>query len=425
MNALSPLKLKTMDLGIFNISETAIGRLKRFKGFDPDYYQKNSPDVVAAGVCPYKHYLEFGAKEHRRMGSDLHIARSIGDVASVPTNDSIAPGEQVIELGSVQVLCSSKGNFFMTSIARQLCDELVRHGIDVTFGDETCNPEENYQNRIIVAPHEFFHDGRGNNWKNNKTISNSIMLSTEQIQTRWFGESIPYLLESKGVIDMYHHSMQLLKSAGMRAMHYVPNPPCLSTSNVTPRLSRHPLFKSLPKRAHTTQYSVAYEDRPIDVCFFGAESPHRDLVLARCAPFMARLETFLYYRRLRFGPLTGEDDVLVDLATHVCGHSKICLNIHRDRFGAFEWFRIVYQGMRSGSLVLSEHCLPVPGFVDGEHYISVHSRHMGEMIEWLVTDQSGINHANRIRDNCSRFLADCHVANIGASNIVSFLAACS
>lgn len=38
-----------------------------FPSFDPDIYKELHPDVEAAGVDPYRHYLEFGIKEGRRI----------------------------------------------------------------------------------------------------------------------------------------------------------------------------------------------------------------------------------------------------------------------------------------------------------------------------------------------------------------------
>ncbi len=38
--------------------------------FDAEWYLKRNPDVAAAGVDPFKHFLEYGAKEGRAANVD-------------------------------------------------------------------------------------------------------------------------------------------------------------------------------------------------------------------------------------------------------------------------------------------------------------------------------------------------------------------
>jgi hypothetical protein len=228
-------------------------------------------------------------------------------------------------------------------------------------------------------------------------------------------------MPAKGVIDMYSHSMRLLRKSGIPSLHYVPDPE-LGCLNLHDGYQLHPLFQALPERARKSpDIEAPLASRPLDVCYFGAESEHREKIIARAAPVLAKFNCCIYHRRLRRGPLVGQDAALVSIAGHVSGMSKITLNLHRDRFGAFEWYRIVRIAMCAGSLVLSEQGLPVPGFVSGVHYMEIDARHMPELIEWLLTDPEGIEQAERVRSNAVELLRKNRVDNQAALRVMSFL----
>ena len=170
----------------------------------------------------------------------------------------------------------------MLPLAKHLADGLSRCGVDVLLRDEHAEPDSKIDCRIVVAPHEFFYRGRGGKWNSPELISNMVMLSTEQIQTKWYWESLPYLLMSRGVIDLFHHSMMLLKESGTPAIYYAPNPPLRSVLTLSDPLSKHPLFRVLPEKARLPyDPSILYKNRAIDVSFFGTSSQHRDQALAR------------------------------------------------------------------------------------------------------------------------------------------------
>ena len=49
------------------ISEVLVNRINLPLNFDPNKYLFFNPDVKESGINPYKHYLNFGIKEGRRM----------------------------------------------------------------------------------------------------------------------------------------------------------------------------------------------------------------------------------------------------------------------------------------------------------------------------------------------------------------------
>ena len=60
------LSLQQLESTLSNVKERHPEIADDFK-FDPSLYLELNPDVKAAGVDPYKHYLEFGINEGRRI----------------------------------------------------------------------------------------------------------------------------------------------------------------------------------------------------------------------------------------------------------------------------------------------------------------------------------------------------------------------
>lgn len=374
--------------------EIAARRARNCTLFSPEKYLLSNPDVAAAGMDPHEHLVKYGCFEGREIFTQLQATRFVGQVACEAHNG-----------------------------AAQLVAGLRHAGADAVLRDETSDPGEVCDHRIIFAPHEFFHAGRGAKWRVDEILTTSFFLSTEQIQTPWYAVSFPYLLAGKGVIDGHFHSMRLLESSGVPCVHYTPTP-ALEVVNFDGSFINHPLFAGLPAAAKgKPDVANALEDRALDVCFVGTDSPHREKTLASCVPTLANYRCYLYYRRLQRGPIVGSDRSLVSLAAHVSGHSKITLNLHRDYFGAFEWFRIVQLGMCSGSLVLSERGLPAPGFKSGVHYLECDARHMAEVIDWLLKDPDGMREAEKVRRQASAAIEEQHIANRQAQGLIAFLEA--
>lgn len=395
-------------------------RLKRFSPFDGDLYLQNHPDLEHSGLDPYVHFLSNGYRE-LRIHDQSQIARAVARTIHMPYSVSTLTSSG-LSAKRVQVLCSSRGNEFMRSLGQHLVNGLKRCGAEAYLHDDEMHSDDEPDFRIILAPHEFFYGGRGTRWLDSKILSRTVMFSTEQIQTQWYWNSLPFLLMSRGVIDMFPHTAMLLAEAGVPSVYFSPEPGPRESPIPIERISHHPLFSSLPEEAQRPGYPTSpLEDRPIDVSFFGTSSKHRDRVLARMTPFLASFENFIYYRQIDRGPLEREDSLLSPLAEHVSGHSRICLNIHRDRFPSFEWQRIVELGMCSGAVVVSDPCQTVTGIIPGEHYLEADSMNMGEMIEWLLRDREGQMLCAQIRHNASRLLADAHRANASAIHVADFL----
>ena len=68
--------------------------------------------------------------------------------------------------------------------------------------DETSDIETRPPICLFVAPHEFFTLGRGTDWVRDDVLSEGFMFGTEQVQTTWFNLSLPFILMSRGMLDI-------------------------------------------------------------------------------------------------------------------------------------------------------------------------------------------------------------------------------
>ncbi len=250
------------------------------------------------------------------------------------------------------------------------------------------------------------------------------MFGTEQLQTNWFNLSLPFILMSRGMLDICPQTASLFERLAMATLHVLPGARHRPHA-LTERDRDHPLYGVLPPAARSDiDPSLPFAARPIDISFFGTASPRRDAFFARNASFFADYETFNYNRRPGRGPIRsgGEDGALTRLAGHVSGHSKITLNIHREEFGYFEWHRMVRLGMCTGSLVVSDPCLPHPDFVANEHYLQENARHIPDLLEWLLKTEDGAREANRVRANVDLLLTDSFETNHTVARMLRFFA---
>ncbi len=338
-------------------------------------------------------------------------------------DDSDLP-DLLADVNHIGIYVSSHGNVFMVDLADDLASDLRSAGVRVDVLDERSDIESRPPTCLFVAPHEFFTLGRGSDWVRTDILSEGFMFGTEQLQTNWFTLSLPFILMSRGMLDICAQTASLFERLAMATLHVLPGarhrPPPL-----TERDRDHPLFGVLPPTARSDiDPSLPFAARPIDISFFGTSSPRRDAFFARNAAFFADYETFNYNRRPGRGPIRseGEDGALTRLAGHVSGHSKITLNIHREEFGYFEWHRMVRLGMCTGSLVVSDPCLPHPDFVANEHYLQENARHIPDLLEWLLKTEDGASEANRVRANVDLLLTCSFETNHSVARMLRFFA---
>jgi len=406
---------------------TACDRLSKLPIFGVEDYLKLNEDVRAVDrdgrMSPTNHAMVYGFPEGRRVFMQTTVAHVLGSIERMPHSAQPAVAAASTRmLPPIGVFYSSVGNVFIREIAQDLVDTLILAGQNARLLDENASLLERPKLCIFVAPHEFFHIGAGREWAIEPVIKKAFMYTTEQPQTLWFERSMPYVLMSKGVVDVSAQVAELLGRSGMPVCHFNPSLRPRSEWLIEDDLT-HPLIRTLPKSAAVLRVpNIPIFERPLDISFFGSESEHRDSFFLRNAETLSTYSGFIYYRKTK-GPLTdtGLNAALARIAGHVSAHSKIYLNLHRDSNGFFEWHRIVRQGMVAGSVVVSEPCPPHPQYKVGVHYLEESGRHIFTLIDWLLRDPEGQLTAQKIQDNVVTMVADQEIALANAQMLVNFL----
>ena len=399
---------ETIDFGVlgkfsFGHFEVALGRLRSFDLFDEDEYLDLNPDVHVMDRST--HFMMYGAAEGRRVTRLSNVARKIGSVALEIMAAGPNPQVDIIDesrLPSVGIYYNSHGNVFMKDIADDLATTLSVVFGDISVLDENSSLDIRPKICFYVAPHEFFVLGAGNNWAKEDVFRSAVALNTEQPQTPWFWRGLPYCLLSKGVLDLSAVTSAFFQKV-MPSFQFVP-----ACAPINPKVSSavhaNPIFRS---RAHLitnfteTTEPLPFEQRQLDLAFFGASTLARVEFFTKNAEFFSQFENTFYIRPDSAAPLQND---MSEVARVIGANSKIVLNIHRDEFGYLEWHRMVRQGMSVGAVVVSDTCLPDPTFVAGEHFLQETSRHVPHLIKWLLQSEDGMSEALRIRKNSLELL---------------------
>ncbi|WP_144063347.1 hypothetical protein [Caballeronia insecticola] len=398
------------------LADKCAQRLSNLRCFNERDYFDLQPDVRTAGADYAGHALLYGATEGRALFKRETVARALGEMVNGRARENLdqeaCNGTSAARIASkiqcVNIYVSSRGNVFMNEIAADLAEDLRQVGVETKLLDETADMSTCVAPSLFIAPHEFFTLGRGVEWLRDEVLKHAIVYNTEQIQTPWFSRGIPAMLGASGIIDISPQTAQLFKDAGARAMHWEPGierrKPSFSQTDLL-----HPLMRVLPKAARDVARTFDdWADRPLDISFFGTDSPRRDSVFGRHAGRFADYSTCIYFRRQSLGPLDGNsaDGALTRIAEHVSRCSKISLNIHRDEFSYFEWHRMVRQGMAHGSLVVTDPCLPHPYLKPGVHFFQEEPRHIPNLIDWILGSADGQSKASEVVANATSLIFD-------------------
>jgi hypothetical protein len=418
---------KTLPLASKKLAAHVVSKFRGIEYFSQNDYYDLNPDVASAGIDPHEHAMLFGAGEGRRLFKATSLAKALASVKEIDTpatNQKLETSKQErIKSEGISIYVSSVGNVFMQEIANDLAENIRDLDIPVRILDETAyhGPPEGVV--IYVAPHEFFFLGQGCLWLRDENIENAFMYNTEQLASPWFAVGVPVLLAGKAVFDISSQSAALFRSAGIPAMHWEPwvEPKCQALDESD---KNHSLLRVLPPRARDTfAQDNHWLDRPIDISFFGTESPRREAIFARyCQPF-SEYEACIYYRRQSLGVvgMRFSERALGRIAGYVSQRSKISLNIHRDEFCYFEWHRMVRQGMAAGSVVVSDPCLPHPHFRPGIHYFQEDARHIPNLVDWILRDREGQEKAVAVVAAATNFLTASENRRARTRTVIDFI----
>lgn len=367
--------------------------------FDRDLYAKSYPDVARSGLDPLHHYVRVGIHAGRQFTSQQTIARLWRDVLRAePASQAVEPLANP-EHYRIGIYTSSLGNFFMKEMAEIIAGGFAEARVTSVLCDENAKAQRDLTHHIVIAPHEFFVLGEGRRWATDEFVSRAILFATEQIQTPWFARSLLFLLRAKAVADMNEQNAAILRKAGVRAAAVQPGftpefkPFAAGVTGTT-----SPVLNGLEAAFH--QFDTAsdvFAHRPLDVVFLGHHSPRREKLLANYATTFSELKNFIYYSRTT-APLASQHNPMA--SSHVTAallrRAKVLLNLHRDEYTYFEWWRLM-QAFWNKAVVVTEPCFPHSTFKAGVHYFEEAPRHIHHLVAWLAQTSDGRAKAEDVR----------------------------
>ena len=385
-------------------------RLTQAGLFDPDIYRSVNLDLAAITADLSEHFARVGIHEGRPFTNSTVVARAQAKLApTIATAQTHyrTRAEQALAAGmqdpaiqwfraknpSIGVFCNTEGNFYMQEIADLLAAGLRSLGLRAASRDQTAPRDEAFDLRVFVAPHEFFYLGQGLAWQDAAGEPNTVLYNVEQMQTQWFCRAFKLLLTAPLIIDINFQSARIMRHLGCQTAHFLPGhlqdsaytTPIEDVSDIT--LARG---YSWARRRYNWMEKDVLEDRPIDILFVGASSPRRDKTLESLLN-LSDDHRFLCIYKSTEAPLTTRNQKASSgrINCALAQRSKIVLNIYRDWLGYFDWSRMIQQGLWQGACVVSDPCLPHPIYQPGVHFQQESTRHLGELIRWLLDTKDG------------------------------------
>ncbi|MDT8870874.1 hypothetical protein RAA17_06205 [Komagataeibacter rhaeticus] len=269
----------------FRLEDLSLGvrTLEQLPFFEAGDYHDLNRDVARDTTDLAEHALLYGVPEGRRLFKALRVSETLGTLCIGTEPDHATqtlPDGPVPD--SIGIFYNSGGNVFIHEIAADLHRTLTEAGLNCVLLDENTDPDQRPDLCIFVAPHEFFHIGRGQVWATGSIIQDAIMFNTEQPQTLWFERGIPFLLMSAGVIDICHQMARSFHQAGMPAIHFTPN---IDTTRgyLLKEDMTHPMVRVLPPACRKRPDPlVPFARRPLDISFWRQFRPPREVLCPQC-----------------------------------------------------------------------------------------------------------------------------------------------
>ncbi len=388
--------------------------------FDRDYYLAAYPDVAKSGMDPLHHFMRVGIQAGRSFTSIENIARIWRQVLSEASHEPPPPVPANPAALHAVIYVMREGNFFMREIADILLSGFEDAGVPASICFENGTPQPSATHHIVIAPQEFFLIGEGRRFGTEEFISRAVLYSTEQIQTPWFARSLVYMLRARAVAEINGQNAEIFRKAGVRAVTVQPG----FTTRYQPfrphqDVSQLEIFGRFPRNVREFDVSTPeFSRRPLDVMFLGTSTPRREKLLASYAPVFAELNNLIFCLKT-IKPIEPGSNPLADpnATAALLQRCKIMLNLHRDEYTFFEWWRIM-QAFWQKTLVVSEPCFPHPDYKAGVHYLEESPRHIPHLIEWLARTPEGQAKAEEVRKRAYDDFCKISTARTAALNLL-------
>lgn len=378
----------------------AVGKFLLQTGlFDREEYVRTYPDVAASGLDPLPHFLLIGIHGGRRFASRGTIDRLWREVLEAAPAPPLPEAPAGAGQYRAAIYVSSLGNFFMREMADLLKAGFDDAGVAAQIVDENAE-EPQATHHIVVAPHEFFILGVGRRWATEKFLRRAVMLSTEQLQSTWFARSLQFLLRAKAVAEMNEQSAMVLRKAGVRAFAVQPGYSSAFKAFAAPDdQTPAAVLDRIPLAARSLDAQTAtFSARPLDLVFLGSRTPRRERLLEGYASSFASLQTVAHCP-LMDRPLRAESDPMASTAVTVAllRRTKLLLNLHRDDYAYFEWWRLM-QAFWLKTVVVTEPCFPHSIYKPGMHFFEAPTPEIPELVDWLARSPEGHAKAEEVRE---------------------------
>lgn len=294
---------------------------------------------------------------------------------------------------------SSRGNYFFHEIRDLMAAGFEELGFEVQLRDENEGFNDENDWHMVIAPHEFFQLGVGQELCRKPLPRSLIVVNTEQPSTKWFALARECFAQAHAIWDIDYQSSELLRSQGLACdylpLGYVAGFRAFQEIEELP-LNYGTVFLEKEIRQHSC-LDDAIAHRPMDVTFVGQLTPRREEFFARAASHLAGYRCYL-----KFGdganPVIPGATTYMNTATMIglAQRTKILLNIHRGEEMYFEWHRVVMQGIWQGALVITEPCSDAPPFRAGRDFVEASLAELPETIRYYLSSPEGRQEAETI-----------------------------
>ena len=380
------------------------GRSIEFMGlFDASAYLRIHEDVRKTAEEPWTHFRNYGMSEGRQFTSLQSVAKALsrcdnniqmamlefGTLAAGNANEAIDKAANILRSRDVAIgiFYSSSGTCVTKQIASLLHWQMEALGIHSRLRDQESDPNEVFNIRIFIGPHEFFSFGRGRVWNEFSGASGSVLLNVEQVQTPGFARALASLfLAPSFVLDINFHSTVLLRQMGCNAIHYMP-PYLRGCKYTSPQLdiSHVDVIRGYSFSRELFDWTTGQElsDRPIDILFV-CDTERQAKAIETLRSLTDQFRFICIKTDDRPSKSREYPEVGAEVNWTLAQRSKIVLNIHPDWIGLFDWSKMVMPGLWQGACVVSDPGLRGPLFAPGSHYIEEAVRHLPDLLHWLL-----------------------------------------
>jgi glycosyltransferase involved in cell wall biosynthesis len=299
------------------------------------------------------------------------------------------------------VYVNSIGNYFFAEFQELFATALRELGIQVTFGNEKTGFLSKADWHLVIAPHEFFHTGRGILLRHRPVPKNLILYVTDPPESKWFRLARMSFAKAHAVWCIDPGIAAAVTALGYRAFH-VPLGFSAKSRLFRPvkRLPRRPgvdFVDGSSRGPNGVRGKLA--SRPFDYLFVGGLTDRRDRFFARHAQRLSRWRGYMHLvnpdKRARPGETTHFDTTT---ALGLAQRSKIVLNLHREQSRFFEWHRMVVHGLGQKALVVSEPGLVSAPLKPGRDFLEAPMAKIPALLDSLLGTAAGRRRAQAIAE---------------------------